>query len=79
MDLLKKIFPLSFGAKKDVAALIINILIQLVVAVVVGFIIGIVATIPVIGIIVGLVGGLVDIYFLAGIVLSCLDYFKVLK
>lgn len=79
MDMLKKFFPLSFKEKKDVAALVINILIQIVANVVIGFIIGILSAIPVVGIIVGLVGSLVGIYFFAGIVLSCLDYFKVLK
>lgn len=79
MDLLKKIFPFSFSEKKDVAALIINILIQLVVAIIAGVLIGVLAAIPVVNIICGLVGGLVDLYCIAGIVLSCLDYFKVLK
>lgn len=79
MDMLKKFFPMSFQSKPDVVALVINILIQLVVGLVVGWVIGIVAAIPVIGIIVGLVGGLLDLYIFAGIVISCLDYFKVLK
>jgi len=42
-------------------------------------VIGIVALIPVVGIIAGLVGGLIGLYFFAGIVISILDYFKVLK
>lgn len=79
MDMLKKFFPLSFGAKPDIASLVINILIQLVVSVVAGWVIGIVAAIPLIGIIFGLVGSLVGLYFLAGIILSLLDYFKLLK
>ena len=37
------------------------------------------ALIPVVNIIVGLVGSLVGLYFFAGIVLSILDYCKVLK
>lgn len=79
MDILKKIFPFSFAKKEGVAGLIINVLIQLVVAIVAGVIIGLVAKIPVVGVIVGLVGGLVDLYFVAGIVLSFLHYFNVLK
>ena len=35
--------------------------------------------IPVLGMIIGLVGGLVDLYVLVGVVLSVLDYMKVLK
>ncbi len=79
MALLKKIFPYSFVAKKDVAALVINILIQLVVGIIAGVLIGILVKVPVLGIIISLIGGLVDLYVLAGIVISCLDYFKILK
>ena len=79
MEMLKKIFPLSFQPKPDVASLVINILIQLVVSVVAGWVVGLVAAIPLIGIIFSLVGSLLGLYFLVGIVLSCLDYFKILK
>ena len=79
MDMLKKIFPLSFLPKPDIASLVINILIQLVVSAVAGWVISIVAAIPLIGIIFGLVGSLVGLYFMAGIVISLLDYFKILK
>ena len=79
MEMLKKIWPFSFGEKKDIAGLIINIVIQLVLGIVIGFVISILADIKIIGIIFGLVGGLIDLYLLVGIVLSCLDYFKVLK
>lgn len=79
MDMLKKIFPFSFKEKKDVAALIINILLYLVGDIVAGAVIGLLASIPVIGIVFSLVGSLVGLYCLAGLVLSCLDYFKVLK
>ena len=79
MEILKKIFPYSFKEKKDIAALIINILIQLVINIVVGAVIWVLALIPVVGIIAGLVGSLVGLYFFAGIVISILDYCKVLK
>ena len=79
MDLLKKVFPFSFGAKKDLAALIINILIYVVAAAIGGAIIGILAKLPIIGFIFGLIGSLIGIYSIAGIVLSCLDYLKILK
>ena len=79
MDMLKKFFPLSFQPKPDIASLVINILIQLVVSAVAGWVISIVAAIPLIGIIFGLVGSLVGLYFMAGIVISLLDYFKILK
>ena len=79
MDTLKKLFPLSFGAKKDIKALIINILIHVVADVVAGLVIGLLSSLPLIGWAFGLVGGLVGIYFTVGIVLSILDYLKVLK
>ncbi|MEE1327342.1 MAG: hypothetical protein UHS47_02220 [Oscillospiraceae bacterium] len=41
--------------------------------------IGILANIPLIGVIVSAVGGLVGLYFTISLVLSILDYFKVLK
>ncbi len=79
MDMLKKIFPIAFLPKADVAALVINVLIQLVVGVVIGWIIGIVALIPIVNILVGLVGGLLDLYITASIVIAFLDYFKIIK
>ncbi len=79
METLKKIFPFSFTAKKDLVALIINILIYIALDVVIGFVIGLLANIPLIGIIFGLVGGLVGLYFFVGAILSVLDYLKVLK
>jgi magnesium-transporting ATPase (P-type) len=62
-----------------IAALVINIIIHLVVDAVAGVLIGILANIPLIGVIVGAVGGLVGLYFTISLVLSILDYFKVLK
>ena len=79
MDALKKIFPFSFKQKDSIAALIINILLYLVVGVIIGFVVGIIALIPIIGLVGGLIGGLIDLYVLAGIVISILDYCKVLK
>lgn len=79
MDMLKQIFPLSFQAKSDIAALIINILIQIVVGAVVGFVLSILAAFPFIGFVFNFIGWMVSLYFTAGIVISLLDYFKVLK
>ncbi len=79
MDALKKIFPLSFKYTKDVASLIIGILIYIVVSVVGGILIGIVGLIPVIGWLVAAVGGLLGLYCFAGIVIQILVFCKVLK
>ncbi len=72
MDMLKKFFPYSFGAK-DVTGLVIKILVYLVAGAVVGFVLGL---IPLIG---GLLGSLVGLYSTVGIVLVILDYLKVIK
>ena len=79
MDTLKKIFPLAFVKKKDVAALVINILIHIVVGVVLGGAIAILHKIPVVNIIVGAVSGLGELYILISIILSVLDYLNILK
>ena len=72
MDTLKKLFPLSFKPKKDLGALIVNILLHILGDAVAGVII---AIIPILGIL----GGLIGLYFTVGIVLSILDYLKILK
>ena len=72
MDILKKLFPLSFKAKKGIGGLLVNILIHLVADLVAGLIIGLIP-------ILGLLGGLIGLYFTVGIVLSILDYLKVIK
>jgi len=79
MDMLKKFFPFSFAAKDGVVGLVINILIYVVVGAVVGAIIGILGGIPIIGILVGIVCWLIEVYVAAGVILSLLVYFKVLK
>jgi hypothetical protein len=79
MDTLKKLFPLSFGNKKDIGALIINILIHLVADIVAGLVIGLLSGLPLIGWLFGLVGSLVGLYFTVGIILSILNYLKILK
>ncbi|MBQ7303652.1 MAG: hypothetical protein IJW75_01880 [Alphaproteobacteria bacterium] len=86
MDMLRKFFPFSFKEKKDIAALIINVLLYIVAGVVIGFVLGLLGllgAIPVVGVILalvlGLVSSIVELYILVGIVLSFLDYFKVIK
>lgn len=87
METLKKIFPYSFKEKADVAALVINILIHIGVSVAVSIVITILnlilGFIPLIGAVavtlLGLLGSVVGLYLLIGIILTCLDYFKVLK
>lgn len=79
MDMLKKFFPYSFGAK-DVSGLIIKIVVYLVVGLIVTLVCKLISLIPILGPIVAwFVGAVVDLYVLVGIVLLVLDYLKVLK
>lgn len=80
MDYLKKFWPTAFKTqKKDVASLIIQILIFLVIGFVGGFAIGLLAKIPVVNIFTGIIGSLLGIYGIVGIVLCVLIYLDVLK
>lgn len=79
MDTLKKLFPLAFKAKKDIGALIVNILIHIVADIVAGLLVGLLSGLPLIGWAFGLVGGLLGLYFTVSVVLSILDYLKILK
>lgn len=86
MDLIKKIFPFSFGAA-DVKALVIKIVLYVVAAVVAALVLWlagmIVGWIPVVGKVIGvvlrLVGWGVEIYVTGGIVFSILAYTKVIR
>ena len=78
MDMLKKIFPFSFGVK-DVTALVVALVIYIVGGAVLGVVFGLLAKIPLIGILFGIVGWAVGVYCFVGIVLSVLDFLKVLK
>ena len=87
METLQKIFPYSFKQKTDVAALVVNILVHIGVSVAISIVITILnlffGFIPLIGAVavplLSLVGGVVGLYLFIGIILTCLDYFKVLK
>lgn len=79
MDTLKKFFPLSFKFTKDVANLIIGIIIYVVIGAIAPAILGILGFLPIIGWILGIVSSLVGIYCLAGIVIQILVFAKVLK
>ena len=79
MDLLKKVFPLSFKYADTVANLVIGILIYVVAGAVVGAILGWLSLIPILGLIFSLVSTVLGIYCLAGIVIEVLLFAKVLK
>ncbi len=79
MNTLKKLFPYSFKAKKDIGALIVNIIIYLVFDIIAGVVIGLLSGLPLIGWAFGLVGSVLGLYVTVGLILSILDYFKVIK
>lgn len=81
MDLLKKLFPLSFQCIGEVSKLVIGIIIYVVLGIIGGVVIGLAGLIdlPIVGLLLSLVGGLLDLYITAGIVLAILVYCKVLK
>ena len=87
MSTLKTFFPLSWKYSKDIANLIIGIIIHLVLEVLIGALIGlatmITGWIPVVGALVawvlGIVSSLLGLYILAGIVLLILLFLKVIK
>ena len=78
MDILKKVFPYSFGVK-GLGNLIVKVLVYIVVGAIAGFAIGLLAALPIIGLLVSLICGLIDLYVVVGIVLAVLDFLKVLK
>ena len=79
LGLLKKYFPYSFGKKSTQQDLIKAILLYVVAGFVGGLVIGLLGKIPLIGFLFGIVGTVVEIYVVAGIVLTVLDYKKMLK
>ena len=74
MKTLMKIFPLSFKFKKDIGDLIVNILVHLCI----GALATMLVAIPVIGQFIGILSGIANLYLAVGIVLSVLNYFKVI-
>ena len=79
MDILKKLFPVSFRFSDSVANLVIGILIYLVGGAIAGSVIGFLSGIAVIGIVFALVGSVLGIYCLAGIVIEVLVFLDILK
>ena len=86
MDLLKKIFPISWKYQKEVKDLVIGIIIYVVAGIIGGVLLaiaGLFTGIPVLGAILGIllraVGAVIDLYVVAGIVIEVLLFTKVLK
>ena len=86
MELLKKFFPFSFGAK-DTSALVIKIIVYIAVMVAAGLLLSLIGLvsgwIPVLGALIGwilgAVGSVIEVYCVIGITLAVLDFLKLLK
>lgn len=87
METLKKIFPLSWKYAKEVADLVIGVIIYIVLAIIASAVIWIATLITgwipvlgsIIGIVLGLMATLVDVYAIAGIVILFLVKFSIIK
>ena len=80
MDILKKLWPFSFVNKKDVASLVINVIIHVVGMIILTVLCWLIGIIPFVGgTLAWLIGSVGDLYLTVGIVLTFLDYFKVIK
>ena len=81
MDLLKKLFPISFRCVNEVSNLVIGIIIYAVAGIIGCALIALTGLInlPLLGVILKLLGGLLDIYVTAGIVIAVLVDCKVIK
>ena len=75
----KKYFPFSFTEKKDVTAVVINVVLHIVASWIIGILLGILRLVPVVGWFTGIAGMIAEVYLFVGMVLSVLDYCKVLK
>ncbi len=79
MDILKKVFSLSFGVANNALSLIICILTYIIIGAICPIVLLIVGFLPVIGWILGIFSVLVGCYCLAGIALALLVFFNVLS
>ena len=81
MDILKKLFPLSFKMVGSVSNLVIGTIVYLLGGVIAGVALRIVGLVPLplLGILLGAVGTVIGLYVLAGIVTLFLYHFKILK
>ena len=77
MNSYKKYFPLAFTEKKDIMAVVANVALHIVAGWIAGIVLGIVGILPVIGLLAGLAGAAAELYLLVSMVLSVLDYLKI--
>ena len=74
----KKYFPHAFKAN-DVKDLIIGLVVYALIAFVAGLVLGLLGIIPILGFIFRVIGWLVEIYCIAGVILSILVFLKIVQ
>ncbi|MBO5511869.1 MAG: hypothetical protein J6B24_09065 [Clostridia bacterium] len=79
MDILKKIFPLSFRFTGSVSNLVIGVIIYLAASAVLGVLLCFVGQLPLMKLVADLTSSLVGVYCTGGIVIMFLYHFHVLK
>ena len=79
MEKIKPYFPFAFQAKADAIALVINIVVHLIIGAVAGVVFSILGSIDLIGVLFNIAGSVVGLYLTVSLILSILDYLKVLK
>ena len=80
MDFLKTLWPTTFKVKeKDIASLVVQLIIFIVLIALFSIAIGILSAIPIIGVVFWVLGSLVDLYSLIGIVLCIVNFFGLIK
>ena len=78
MDILRKLFPLSFKCK-ETDSLVVSLIVYVVYCVVFGILTSVISSMPFIGGPMGVIGGIVGLYGPIGIVLALLVFFKVIE
>lgn len=78
MDVIKKVFPYSFGAKKGID-LLYKVIVYIIVGGVSCALIGLLSQVPVVNLLIGTICGIIGLYTFVGIVFAALDFLKVLK
>lgn len=79
MELLKKLFPMAFTLKTDLATLIVDIIIHLLVGFGIYIVGDLLLSLGAFGLILYIITRIADLYILVSIVFSVLHYCKVIK
>ena len=79
VDKIKKLFPMAFTVKSDLASLIVDIILHLFFGFTVYIIGDLLTNLGTFGIVLAVICGLIDLYLLASAIFTVLNYCKVIK